>query len=129
MTAEDVEYLEWLHARMLNVYGEGENRSYMHGLRRVIQHAKEAVGAVPDPQADQAADSKLSEIQKLEKEYRAAERLVAASLSKMRSEKSTLDITRHCIKRAQFTALEAYSAGVIAEKLLLESRKPAQEQT
>lgn len=33
----DSEHLQWLHDRLVNVYGENENFDYMHRLRKIIK--------------------------------------------------------------------------------------------
>ena len=37
----DVEFLQWIHDRLLNVYGANKNVDYMHKLRSVIKNVKE----------------------------------------------------------------------------------------
>lgn len=36
LTKEDVKHLNWLHGRIINVYGESENVDFLHKFREVI---------------------------------------------------------------------------------------------
>lgn len=35
------EHLQWLHDRMVNVYGENENVDYLHRFRKIIKEIKD----------------------------------------------------------------------------------------
>lgn len=43
MTKEDIEHLEWIFGRMIEVHGEHENFDYMNRFRNIIQSEKNKV--------------------------------------------------------------------------------------